>query len=179
MLTIIAVAARPGASASAYKPSDVQVLPCSDREHGETWPRLMGQVLGVVFSGPNPSIRRLKFDKGADRIPDDVIEAWACCIWSAQAASAAARADPECKRLSPILARLAEAVQVLLPLSNEELESPPFIGVIDGLDQRFGPRLQIPPMKPACVDVRPISVSPAHSAAARPASPTHADAGRA
>jgi hypothetical protein len=54
--------------------------------------------LAVVFSGPNPAIKRLKFDKGHDRLPDDVIEAWACCIWSAQAAAAASRADPGCAR---------------------------------------------------------------------------------
>jgi hypothetical protein len=40
----------------------------------------MGQILGVLFSRPNPANKGLKFEKGADRIPDDVIEAWACCI---------------------------------------------------------------------------------------------------
>jgi hypothetical protein len=167
MLTIIAVAGWPEASAPAYKPSQTQVLPCSDSDQGETWPRLMGRALAVVFSGPNPAIKRLKFDNGYDRLPDDVIEAWACFIWSAQAAAAAARADPGCVRLSPFLARLAEAVQVLLPLSKEELESVPFIGVIDGLDQRFGARLQIPPMKPGCIVLNPASTGPVHSVTAQ------------
>jgi hypothetical protein len=138
----------------------------------------MGRVLAVVFSGPNPAVKRLKFDKGYDRLPDEVIEAWACCIWSAQAAAAAARADPGCARLSPFLARLAEAVRVLLPLSKEELDSAPFVGVVDGLDQRFGARLQIPPMKPACVVVIPTSMRPTRLVTAQPASRIHAGAGR-
>jgi hypothetical protein len=169
MLMIIGVAGKPNASASTYKPSQMQVLPSSDGSQGETWPRLMGRVLGVVFFGPDPAIRRLRFDKGHDRLPDDVLETWACCIWSALAAAAAARLDPGCIRLSPLLARLAASVQALLPLSNEEVTSPSFIQVVESLDKRLGPRLQILPLKAACMVIsQPTSTRVSTTLAIRP-----------
>jgi hypothetical protein len=41
ILTIIAVAARPGSGASSAQPSSVQVLPTFSRTQDETWPRLI------------------------------------------------------------------------------------------------------------------------------------------
>jgi hypothetical protein len=158
ILTIIAVAGWPGLSAPSYKPSQIQVLPRSDSMHGETWPRLIGRLLAPVFAGPKPAIKKLKFEKSHDRLPDDVLEALACCIWSVEAAATATRADPACCKLAPFLERLAASVGALLGLSKEERAAPSFVGVIEGLDKRFGARLQLPSLKPVCTASEQIKV---------------------
>jgi hypothetical protein len=152
MLTIIIVAGWPGSDDRSYRPSAVQVLPCSDRSHGETWPRLAGRVLAAMFAGANPALKKLRFDKGRELIPDDALEAWAICIWTASAAVAAAKLDPACKALSPILERLVASIKMLLPLSPEEVDSPPFIRTIEAMDRRFSERLRIPVLRNICLN---------------------------
>jgi hypothetical protein len=149
MLMIIAVAGWPGPDQSSYKPSNVQVLPCHDTIQTETWPRLIGRVLAVVFSGPKPALQRLKLDASHDRLPDDLLETLACCVWSANAAAAATQANPACAKLSQILTRLAAAIGAFLKLSRDEMASPSFADVMASLDQRFGKRLQLPPLAAA------------------------------
>jgi hypothetical protein len=92
----------------------------------------MGCVLRPVFSGPDPAIKKIKFERSHDRLPDDVLETLACCIWSAEAATAATRADPACSKLAPFLEKLAASIRELLALSKEERAAPSFVGVIEG-----------------------------------------------
>ena len=155
LLTIIAVAAKPPDLPAGARASQMQVLPCSEDNNSDTWPRLMGRVLVTLFGGPNPAIKRLLFEKAHDRIPNDVLEAWACCIWFAQAALAVAKSDPGCARLVPLLDRLAGNVSAILSLSKEEASSPSFDGVLERLDQRFGPRLRVGVLKQFCVKPNP------------------------
>jgi len=146
MLMIITVAGWPGVVKGSYKPSQVQVLPCYDPTHTETWPRLIGRVLAVVFSGPSPALRRLLLDRSHDRLPDDLLETLACCAWSANAAATATRMNPACAKLAPFLNTLATAVMAFMKLSREEMAAPSFAAVLENLDQRFGKRLQLPPL---------------------------------
>jgi hypothetical protein len=143
LLTIIAVAAKPPNPRLGARASQMQVLPCSEENNSDVWPRLIGRVLVTLFGGPKPAIKRLLFEKAHDRIPDDVLEAWACCIWFAQAALAAAKSDPGCERLVPFLDKLAGNVSAILSLSKDEAASPSFDGVLERPEQRFGPRLRV------------------------------------
>jgi hypothetical protein len=151
LLTVIAVAARPQNLPPGVQASQMQVLPCSEENNSDTWPRLMGRVLVTLFGGPNPGIKRLHFDRAHDQIPDDVLEAWACCLWFAKAAVAAARSDPGCARLVPFLEKLAVNVGAILSLSKDEMVSPSFDGVLERLDQRFGVRLRVGGLKHLCM----------------------------
>ena len=155
LLTIIAVAARPPNPTAGLRHSQMQVLPCSEENNSDTWPRLMGRVLVTLFGGPNPAIKRLHFENAHDRIPDDVLEAWACCLWFAQAALAAATRDAGCARLVPFLDKLALNVSTILSLSKAEISSPSFDGVLERLDQRFGPRLGVGVLKQFCAKPNP------------------------
>ncbi|MGY3396458.1 hypothetical protein ACVWW6_009049 [Bradyrhizobium sp. USDA 3311] len=144
MIMIIVVAGWPGPGDASYKPSHVQVLPCHHPIQGETWPRQIGRVLLPVFSGADPAFGRLVFDRGHDRLTDDLLETLACCVWSANAAATATKLNPACAKLSPMLAGLAARIAAFLGLSREEMSAPAFADVIESLDQRFGKRLQIP-----------------------------------
>lgn len=141
-LMILAVAGWPGGSGGS-KPSANQVLPCWEPQGGPTWPREMGKVLAPFFLG-TPAIRRLVIDKTHDRLPDDLLEDFACCIWAAQAALAATKPRAECKNLVPFLEKLNSSIRTLMPLSGSELESCPFADAIAKLDKRFGGRLRLP-----------------------------------
>jgi len=81
---IVIVAGWPGPHDASYKPSHVQVLPCHHPTQAETWPRLVGRLLQPVFSGADPALGHLAFDRGHDRLPDDLLETLACCMWSAK-----------------------------------------------------------------------------------------------
>jgi hypothetical protein len=167
MLTIIVVAGWSGQDDLLAKPTSIQVLPRSDRMQGETWPRLLGRVLASMFSGPAPAIKRLVFDQGRDVIPDDALETWACCIWSASAALSAANSDPGCKGVAPYLQKLQTSVRSLLPLTAEEVSSPPFVNTVDALDQRFGKRLLLLPQRGNCLlgpGAEPLAARPAAKA---------------
>ncbi len=128
LLTIVAVAAKPHNLPADVRPSQMQVLPCSEENNTDTWPRLMGRVLVTLFGGPNPAIKRLHFERAHDRIPDDVLEAWACCLWFSHAALTAAKSDPGCAKLEPFLDRLSVHVRAILSLSKEEASAPSFEG---------------------------------------------------
>jgi len=144
MIMIIVVAGWPGPGNASYKPSHVQVLPCHHPIQTETWPRLIGRVLLPVFGRTDPALSRLMFDRGHDRLPDDLLETLACCMWAANAAAMATKLDPACAKLSPMLTGLAARIVTFLGLSHQEMSAPAFADVLEGLDQRFGKRLQIP-----------------------------------
>jgi hypothetical protein len=146
MIMIIIVAGWPGPHDASYKPSQVQVLPCHHPTQAETWPRLIGRVLQLVFGGADPALGHIKFDRGSDRLSDDLLETLACCMWSANAAAMATKLNPACAKLSPMLTGLAARIATFLGLSREEMTAPAFADVVEGLDKRFGNRLQLPPM---------------------------------
>jgi hypothetical protein len=152
MLTIIAVAGWAPQDATPTERSEIQVLPRSGGT-GETWPRLIGRVLAAVFLGPAPAIKKLIFDQEREVIPDDALETWACCIWSASAALSAAKTDSDCKSVEPYLTRLDNSMRQWLKLTVEEVSSPPFVQVIDALDRRFSRRLAILPQGAFCLSV--------------------------
>jgi hypothetical protein len=162
LLMIIGVAARPPGVGHAAQLAQMQVLPCSDDQHGDTWPRLMGRVLAAVFGGPSPALKRLQFDRSHDRIPDDLLETWACCIWFSLAIATAAKADPGCAMLIPYVVKLAEKVRALLPLSKDEMASPSFYVVLDRLDQRLGSRLKVGELKQKCLGKEQVLESGSH-----------------
>jgi hypothetical protein len=137
MIMIIIVAGWPGPHDASYQPSRVQVLPCHHPIQAETWPRLVGRVLQPVFSGADPTLGHLRFDRGNDRLPDDLLETVACCMWSANAAATATKLNPACAKLSPMLTGLAARIVTFLGLSREEMTAPAFADVVEGLDQRF------------------------------------------
>ncbi|MBB4263754.1 hypothetical protein [Bradyrhizobium sp. CIR3A] len=149
MIMIITVAGWPGPDAASYQPSHLQVLPCHHPIQKDTWPRLIGRVLAPVFSGANPALGRMAFDRDHDRIPDDLLETLACCMWAANAAALATRLNPACASLTPMLTGLATRIVALLGLSHEEMAAPAFADVVKGLDQRFAKRLQLPPLAEA------------------------------
>ncbi|MDA9420974.1 hypothetical protein [Bradyrhizobium sp. CCBAU 53380] len=161
MMMIIVVAGWPGPGDPAYKPSQAQVLPCHHPTKGETWPRQIGRVLLPVFTGVDPAFGRLLFDRGHDRLTDDLLETLACCVWAANAAAMATKLNPACAKLAPMLAGLASKIATYLGLSREEMRAPAFADVIESLDQRFGKRLQIPTLASAILAMPRSAVSAA------------------
>lgn len=138
LLTAIAIG---GFGDATRKPTAVQVLPTAANGSAETWPRLMGRTLNVFFGGREPAVRRLELEAVHDRLPTDVLETWATCIWAAETALTASRRAPTLAALVPILERLVEQVTLWVALTPEERSSRDFIAVREALDQRFQERL--------------------------------------
>lgn len=138
LLTAIAIA---GFGEATRKPTAVQVLPTATSGSAETWPRLMGRTLNAFFGGREPAVRRLKLDPVHDRLPTDILETWATCIWATEIALAASRRAPALAALVPILERLAEQVTLRVALTPEERSSGDFVAVLKALDERFRGRL--------------------------------------
>ena len=59
--------------------TSLQVLPVQDG--GESWPRLMGQVLFCFFGAKDPAIQHVKLDALHEQVTDDILECWATCFW--------------------------------------------------------------------------------------------------
>jgi hypothetical protein len=86
-------------------------------------------------------VRRLEFEAVHDRLPTDVLETWAMCIWAGEIALEASRRAPTLAALVPILERLVEQVTLRVALTSEERSSRDFITVREALDERFRGRL--------------------------------------
>jgi hypothetical protein len=138
LLAAIAVA---GFCEVTEKPTAVQVLPTVAGGGVETWPRLMGRALEIIFGTKESAIHRLRIDPVHDRWPTDILEAWATCIWASEAALNAARAVPALSNLVPILAALAGRVVQLTALTAEERSSSEFLAVYEAMTKRFRDRL--------------------------------------
>jgi hypothetical protein len=138
LLTAIAIA---GFGDTTRKPTAVQVLPTAASGSAETWPRLMGRALNVFFGGREPAVRRLELEAVHDRLPTDVLETWATCIWAGETALAASRRTPSLTVLYPILERLVAQMNLWIALTPQERSSREFIAVREALDQRFQERL--------------------------------------
>lgn len=138
LLTAIAIA---GFGEATRKPTAVQVLTTAATGSAETWPRLMGRALQAVFGGREPAVRRLQMDPVHDRLPTDVLETWATCMWAGEIALEASRRAPALAALVPILERLVEQVTLWVALTPEERSSSDFVAVLKALDERFRGRL--------------------------------------
>ncbi|MCI0755544.1 phospholipase D-like domain-containing protein [Teichococcus vastitatis] len=138
LLTAIAIA---GFGEATRKPTAVQVLPTAASGSAEAWPRLMGRALNAFFGGREPAVRRLELEAVHDRLPTDVLETWATCIWAGETALAASRCVPSLSALVPILERLVAQMTLWIALTPEERSSRDFIAVREALDARFQERL--------------------------------------
>jgi hypothetical protein len=138
LLTAIAIA---GFGEATRKPTAVQVLPTSANGSAETWPRLIGRTLNTFFGGREPAVRRLELEAFHDRLPTDILETWATCIWAGEIALAASRHAPPLASLAPILQRLVEQMNLLVALTPEERSSSEFVAVLEALNERFQARL--------------------------------------
>jgi hypothetical protein len=138
LLTAIAIA---GFGEATRKPTAVQALPTAANGFAETWPRLMGRTLNAFFGGREPAVRRLELEAVHDRLPTDVLESWATCIWAGETALTASRRAPMLSALVPILERLVEQVTLWVALTPEERSSRDFIAVREAVDERFQKRL--------------------------------------
>lgn len=138
LLTAIAIA---GCGDGTRKPTAVQVLPTAAKGSAETWPRLMGRTLKAFFGGREPAVRRLELEAVHDRLPTDVLETWATCMWAGETALTASRRTPSLAALVPILERLVEELTLWIALTPDERSSRDFIAVREALDERFQERL--------------------------------------
>jgi len=138
LLTAIAIA---GFGEATRKPTAVQVLPTSANGSAETLRRLIGRTLNTFFGGREPPVRRLELEAFHDRLPTDILETWATCVWAGEIALAASRHAPPLASLAPILQRLVEQMNLWVALTPEERSSSEFVAVLEALNERFQARL--------------------------------------
>lgn len=150
LITVIAIA---GFGEATPKPTAVQVLPTSANGFAETWPRLIGRTLHTFFGGRDPAVQRLALEAFHDRLPTDVLETWATCVWAGEIALAASRRAPPLVSLVPILQRLVEQMNQRIALSSEERSSREFVAVLEALNDRFQARLGLNDLRMARIIV--------------------------
>jgi hypothetical protein len=150
LITVIAIA---GFGEATPKPTAVQVLPTSANGSAETWPRLIGRTLHTFFGGRDPAVQRLALEAFHDRLPTDVLETWATCVWAGEIALAASRRAPPLVSLVPILQRLVEQMNQRIALSSEERSSREFVAVLEALNDRFQARLGLSDLRMARIIV--------------------------
>ena len=150
LITVIAIA---GFGEATPKPTAVQVLPTSANGSAETWPRLIGRTLHTFFGGRDPAVQRLALEAFHDRLPTDVLETWATCVWAGEIALAASRRAPPLVSLVPILQRLVEQMNQRIALSSEERSSREFVAVLEALNDRFQARLGLNDLRMARIIV--------------------------
>ena len=138
MLMVIAIA---GYGEDEQKPTMVQVLPTVASGPAETWPRLMGRTLQAFFGHRKPAVRRLKLEAVHDRLPTDVLETWATCMWASEVALEASRRTSALGNLVPILEGLVRNVLSWVALTPQERSSTDFVAVRSTLEKRFRARL--------------------------------------
>jgi hypothetical protein len=150
LITVIAIA---GFGEATPKPTAVQVLPTSANGSAETWPRFIGRTLHTFFGGRDPAVQRLALEAFHDRLPTDVLETWATCVWAGEIALAASRRAPPLVSLVPILQRLVEQMNQRTALSPEERSSREFVAVLEALNDRFQARLGLSDLRVARIIV--------------------------
>ena len=101
----------------------------------------MGRTLYAIFGGREPAVRRLKLEAFHDRLPTDVLETWAMCLWAGEIALAASRHVPALASLAQILQRLVEQLNMWVALTPEERSSDDFVAMLEALNERFQGRL--------------------------------------
>lgn len=140
VLTILATAGWDGRSKSL---SGWQILPPAGDKEG-SWPRLMGKALSAFFGGRIPAVRGLRIDAEFERIPDDVLECWAMCLWSVNAVCVAA-AHGEPQQYRNIAGRLGDSVYALTGLRRKEFGAPVITSLMEAMSGRFAARLGLSP----------------------------------
>ena len=152
MLMIVAAAGQPAVRQTKagkgvdHRGTSLQVLPLDDSAHA--WPKLIGRSIFAFFGGKHPAIRDLQIEDMHDQIPDDILECWATCFWSAQAALRAAETHKDLRRgVLAMLTIMARQTYLLTGLGAGELESDRVTRVLEGLNERFGNRLGLDPMQ--------------------------------
>jgi hypothetical protein len=142
LLMVVAAAGWAGREADAGGPegrTSLQVLPVQNG--GESWPRLMGQVLFGFFGGNDPAIRQVKLDVLHEQFTDDVLECWATCFWCLHACLGAPCAKDEHAVLARYTLALAERLYRLTGLTKDELLAPDIALVMKRMSERFNGRL--------------------------------------
>jgi hypothetical protein len=99
----------------------VQVLPPAGDVEG-AWPRLFGRVLFAYFGGRRSAITTLIMDDLYDRLPDDILECWASCIWAIQVTIAAASKHRDYASLSRALESLRTVIYRVIALREDEMQ---------------------------------------------------------
>ena len=138
MLMVIEIA---GYGEDEQKTTMFQVLPTVASGPAETWPRLMGRTLQAFFGHRKPAVRRLKLEAVHDRLPTDVLETWATCMWASEVALEASRRTSALGNLVPILEGLVRNVLSWVALTPQERSSTDFVAVRSTLEKRFRARL--------------------------------------
>ncbi len=144
VLMILAASGQPVMRARQPGPSgrrltSQQVLPLDDSVHA--WPRLIGRTVFAFFGGNHPAIRQFRPETADDQIPDDILECWATCYWTLQAATCAAAAHKDLRSTAPMFENLSRKTYLLTGLLREELEGEAINGIIMKLSERFSARL--------------------------------------
>lgn len=144
ILTVVAAAGWAGLDWQSNKGkqdsrTSLQVLPIAGCD--DCWPRLLGQILFVLFGGKHPAIRHLKIEDIYDQVPDDMIECWACCFWIVQACLEATKCEQSLSGLSGSLLSLRERLYKLTGLTQGELLGDQVTKVMLLMGERFATRL--------------------------------------
>jgi hypothetical protein len=145
LLTIEAAAGWRGRDADAGTDSRtaMQVLPVEAED--ESWPRVFGRTLFAFFGGADPAVRHVQIDAVQPLVSDDILEAWATCFWSLQAAMAAPCSVAERAKLRKYLEPLAQKAYVLTGLTPAEFATDKVQTVMDRMNVRYSARLGIDP----------------------------------
>lgn len=117
--------------------SDARPLPVWSEEANE-WPRLIGRVVsGVLRLGSSP-FARLQLESEPARTPNEIIEAWASCLWGTHAALFGASQVPEARVLALRLVKLDG--QVRQCINNELGVGTPDRVEVEAFANRFAER---------------------------------------
>lgn len=143
LLTIEAAAGWRGRDADTYARTTMQVLPVEDEN--DSWPKVIGRTLFAFFGGADPPVRHVQIDASHQEISDDILESWATCFWSLQAALAAPCSTAEQARLTRYIGPLARRAYHLTGLTPVELMAKRVLAVMDRMNERFVGRLGIDP----------------------------------
>ena len=141
MLTILAAA---GWAGDVQPNNTLQVLPAVTST-GDTWGLLVGRVLFAYFGGKPSPISTLKLEDDFDEVPDDVLECWATCFWSIQAAIATAAAHPTTAGTANRLRAITSKLYLFTGLRSHEMTHPRIMGVFEALSGRFASNLDLQP----------------------------------
>ncbi|HWA88564.1 MAG TPA: hypothetical protein VG889_00915 [Rhizomicrobium sp.] len=143
LLTIEAAAGWRGRDGDATETprTSMQVLPVESED--DSWPRVLGRTLFAFFGGTDPPVCHVQIDAVHQQLSDDILESWATCFWSLQAARAAPCSATERAKLGKYLTPLAQKVYRTTGLTRDEFASERVLTVMDRVNARFSERLGI------------------------------------
>lgn len=136
LLRILLSAAYAGKYREASDLADRKCLAATDHEY--TWPRLVGRTLFSLFKTTHPPIRSLRLDESFDQLPDDVLQAFGCCIWAGRAAEIATKEEPLKGLEGTVLAMYQE-----MSLPVHLIATGPLVEYLQLMDTRYANQLGI------------------------------------